>query len=391
MINMKKLILGGLILVLMSGMAAADEVFAPDPALAAYGTRPLGMGGAFVALADDTNAIFTNPAGLAGLGEWSLTSMSTQLLQKVDYKLIGGTYRLEKGSVGLGYIGTSAPCGYVADDGGILTDEQISFDSAQMYLSYGVNLSDIMYTEEDMGNVSVGTSLKFLSRGFTGIDGATASGMNLDIGCKIELEDSPFSLGAAMKNLGGALNWESGDTENIEGATKFGTAANVLEINDLKKTIPGELIAAFDIELLSGGKPMVFHLGAEYKPIQYLAVRLGLDQDPVSKSESSTNLTAGVGVEYEGFSFDYAFRQNADLQDYSNHSFSISYTPPLPGRYEKAKEDKDEKESTEVAGADEEEKPEEWTTKNKSDKKKKKSPASDMYELPEEYRNIFSY
>lgn len=36
------------------------------------GVRPLGMGGAFTAIADDSNAIFYNPAGLGRLNTWSL-------------------------------------------------------------------------------------------------------------------------------------------------------------------------------------------------------------------------------------------------------------------------------------------------------------------------------
>lgn len=35
-----------------------------------YGTRPLGMGNAYVAVADDYNSLFYNPAGLARLKEW---------------------------------------------------------------------------------------------------------------------------------------------------------------------------------------------------------------------------------------------------------------------------------------------------------------------------------
>ena len=108
---MKRLILVSLVLVLMGGIAVAEEVTsAPDPAGTAYGARPLGMGGAFVSLADDTNAVFMNPAGLSSLGDWSITSMSTQLLQKVDYIMAGGTYRVGPGNLGFGYIGTNAPC-----------------------------------------------------------------------------------------------------------------------------------------------------------------------------------------------------------------------------------------------------------------------------------------
>ena len=37
-----------------------------------YGMRPLGMGNAYVAIADDFNAVFYNPAGLARLNDWYL-------------------------------------------------------------------------------------------------------------------------------------------------------------------------------------------------------------------------------------------------------------------------------------------------------------------------------
>ena len=44
-----------------------------------YGVRPLGMGNAFVAVADDFNALFYNPAGLARLSTWSLEIINPTL------------------------------------------------------------------------------------------------------------------------------------------------------------------------------------------------------------------------------------------------------------------------------------------------------------------------
>ena len=51
---MKKLIL--CILIVTSILISQDQLF--------VGTRPLGMGGAFIAVADDGNTITWNPAGL---------------------------------------------------------------------------------------------------------------------------------------------------------------------------------------------------------------------------------------------------------------------------------------------------------------------------------------
>jgi len=361
---MKRLVLVGLILVLMGGMAVAEEGVAssPDPAGAAYGARPLGMGGAFVSLADDTNAVFTNPAGLASLGDWSITSMSTQLLQKVDYIMAGGTYRIGPGNLGLGYIGTSAPCGYEYDDlGNPVSDTPISYDSNMILLSYGVNMNSMMKTPKGMGDFSIGGTVKALSSGFTGIEGATATGFGLDLGVKIGGDDSTMSYGAVIKNIGGTMSWASGAEEALESSSKLGVTAKLCGENGLTKMVPGELVGSLDLELLSDGKPMVFHVGTEYKPMDMLALRLGLDQDPISESETANNITAGVGIELSGFRFDYAYKMNSESAELSNHYFSLSYSPEIT-KSEKADSD-DEK-----------------VAEKKGNKK-----SSDIYEIPEEY------
>ena len=63
-----------------------------------YGLRPLGMGNAFVAVVDDFNALFYNPAGLARLKEWDgefinprfVWSAKTQKIFPEIQDLVGG-------------------------------------------------------------------------------------------------------------------------------------------------------------------------------------------------------------------------------------------------------------------------------------------------------------
>ena len=376
---MKKLIIGSLILILFGSvaMASSDTPSAPDPSLAAYGARPLGMGGAFVAVADDANAIFSNPAGLSTISEWSLTSMSTQLLQKVDYTLVGGTYRIGPGTLGIGYIGTSSTAGYKYNEYGTQeSSSPIAYTSSLILISYGLDLSKAMDMGSEMGMLAVGATAKMISKGFSDIDDASASGMDLDLGLTFRPNDSPFSLGAAIKNLadGSSVTWKSGSKENLERSLKAGASAKLSGEGGLYKLVPGDLFGSIDIELRGDGKPMVFHVGSEYKPIKYLAIRLGVDQDPVSEGKTSTSLTAGVGVEYLGFNFDYAYRVNPDASELSNHYFSLSYAPEaLNGT-----KDADKKEAK-------------LTKENKETKKEKKSSKDDIYQLPEEYQNISIY
>jgi hypothetical protein len=60
---MKRAILAAGVAILLAGTAGANFLEVE------VGARPMGMGGAFVAVADDVTALHWNPAGLAGLGD----------------------------------------------------------------------------------------------------------------------------------------------------------------------------------------------------------------------------------------------------------------------------------------------------------------------------------
>ena len=60
---MKK-ILSYLLTALFVFAAMLQTVAASEPQVFIRGIRPLGMGGAFTAIADDQNAVFYNPSGI---------------------------------------------------------------------------------------------------------------------------------------------------------------------------------------------------------------------------------------------------------------------------------------------------------------------------------------
>ena len=66
---MKRFLLFSLLVSFLS--AQYDQLF--------VGTRPMSMGGAFIAVADDANAITWNPAGLPGLRRTEFTSTYADL------------------------------------------------------------------------------------------------------------------------------------------------------------------------------------------------------------------------------------------------------------------------------------------------------------------------
>jgi len=70
-----------------------------------YGARPMGMGGAFVALADDANAVLWNPAGLVRLESSQLTGMYARQMGLIPYGFIGFAQPVSyRSSLGAGVI-----------------------------------------------------------------------------------------------------------------------------------------------------------------------------------------------------------------------------------------------------------------------------------------------
>ncbi len=74
------------------------------------GARPMAMGGAFTAVADDANALFWNPAGLAMTRNYDANITFMNVLQSADYTCGGLTIPLGPrfgAGAAIGYLGTT--------------------------------------------------------------------------------------------------------------------------------------------------------------------------------------------------------------------------------------------------------------------------------------------
>jgi hypothetical protein len=59
-----------------------------------------------------------------------------------------------------------------------------------------------------------------------------------------------------------------------------------------------------------------------------ITLRLGQDQEMSGFNETTTNLTAGVGLNWKGFTFDFAYHGNSDLPENTSSYFSLGYAVP---------------------------------------------------------------
>ena len=160
------------------------------------GTRALALGGAFVAVADDTSAGFWNPAGVAYLNGYHLGGMYVVGgrfgISDIKYQALsllarpGQTGRLSPLGVGITWINhTVSGIPYTGDgDGGTFSDDQSLF-LVSVALPFPVG---------EAWGVSVGANLKYYRHTLlTGV----GSGVGLDVGILLDgsIGDTPISLG----------------------------------------------------------------------------------------------------------------------------------------------------------------------------------------------------
>lgn len=351
-------------LILGSWSFSLAQAVAPDITRLTVGARILGMGKAFVGLADDVGSIYTNPAGLGNFtDEWQISSMSGTFMEDFSYLSFAGVYPTKFGNWAFGYANSSIAGGYAtrikpgteADPvyEPDLSQPVISNSNNVILLSYGNRLVHPKLPDETM----IGVNVKLFSANLSGdgIGNGSASGKELDFG--LLFKPKPWlSVGTTVQNLlseamGGKLVYASGHTETYPAIWENGVAINVLGKNDALRTIGDQQLKfLFDIDYYPerANFPMIYHTGLEWLPINMLAVRMGIDQDAAGNGSgtglgTNSNLTAGVGIKNSGFAFDYAFHQFAGAPGISNNFFSLSYQQPILSQKKSSFEERIEK------------------------------------------------
>jgi hypothetical protein len=122
-------------------------------------------------------------------------------------------------------------------------------------------------------------------------------------------------MGATIQNINGSVTYKDGVVENIDYNITAGVSYKVLD---------GRSYLNFDISKISV-EPLLMHLGLEWRANDLLALRGGLTQTPKSGSDTYLNLTAGMGLVYNGITFDYALYKQGDPSGATSHYLSLGY------------------------------------------------------------------
>lgn len=270
------------------------------------GCRPGAMGGAFVGLADDVNALFWNPAGLTSIRKSELSAMQNFSFGGVNNVTAGYARKLGKLTAGLSLQGVFAE---IERRSGPSEEPEERFYSGGMAvgLSGGYEL---------MKWISVGGTVKYIYQNY---DQYEVNGLAVDLGGMIRLLGGRIRAGAALQNLG----WTDGELESEKKLPTSLRAGGAISLDDGKLNLSAEANMPFY------GDPSV-RVGLERWIHQVLALRVGYNLGFDSAAENpSSGLTAGVGLKAYGtqplenvnFQFDYAYIPDRRFGDSHRISF----------------------------------------------------------------------
>jgi hypothetical protein len=152
------------------------------------GARPLGMGGAFVAVADDANASMHNPAGLGYMTAPEASFTRVRMFSGVvNYNYAGIVLPLgSAGSLGASF-------GMLSEESDIYSERSVAFSYSKRVLAFslGANLK-MLNTSFDRDNLWVTDNPYFAE--------SSASGFTLDLGVLVR-PVAGLSVGLSGENL----------------------------------------------------------------------------------------------------------------------------------------------------------------------------------------------
>lgn len=282
------------------------------------GARALGMGSAFVAVADDVTAGYWNPAGVTDAQARSVQLMHAETFgDVVNYDTGAYVHPLDGGAA------LAVTVVRLAVDDIPFTDfdedeERIYYDEARitlesdsetaMLVSYGRRISD---------RLRVGGNLKLITKSIADF---TCYGAGFDLGAKFDVWDGT-TLGANIQDVTTTfLSWDTKERELIMPTAKLGIAQRF----DLP-SMGGVLILAADADFRFENRALAdqYHAGSISADTHYGAEFVYREKVGVRGGLAMGQLTAGAGLSLAGFTVDYAFGKHEYLD--SSHRVSASY------------------------------------------------------------------
>ncbi|MFC1616718.1 PorV/PorQ family protein [Candidatus Margulisiibacteriota bacterium] len=310
---MKKIYLALIILLI-----TATNCFSSDNAGAfienTIGARPAGMGSAFCAITGDTNSIYWNPAGLAAVQNQEI-GFSSYNAYETRFLCLEGIMPLKDFIFGIGFIGAGTDgAKYMAYNNTTgrwdETGSTFGYNGSAIFLSLAKKLTQDFY---------LGVNTKIIKEDMAA---NKAYGFGADLGMLYQIEN--ISLGLNFQNIiSPQMQWNtaSKNVDSIPANIKTGLGIKLFD---------EKLLIATDLNLTKN-RPVGISAGCEFKPINAIAFRLGIQTDThklenIFKQLSRIEgLSLGLGLNLNPFTFDLSYN-TADINEIdASYRISIGY------------------------------------------------------------------
>lgn len=266
------------------------------------GARAPGMGGAFAGVADDSTAIFWNPAGLNRLESKSLSLMHAMWFEDIAYDWVSYAQKVKNlGTFGIGVQYLSYGSIKQTDNTGL---DVGSFSPSDVAVS--------LSCAREVVGIGLGMNIKYISSQITN----TARAYAVDFGAMYPLLENKLWLGAAVQNFGTKMKFIDEEDPlplNIKIGGAYALRPNWKAALDINAPVNGALNLGIGTEY-----------GYKINGIISAAGRIGYNT--TAKDTGGLNgICAGVGFTYLSYGIDYAFVPYGDLGNTQRISLIVKF------------------------------------------------------------------
>jgi len=300
------------------------------------GSKAVGMGSAFVAVANDATALYWNPAGISRLPGNETVFIHSEWIADINYDFIGSVFALGNlGALGISFISLSTDEMKVRTvDKPEGTGEKFGVSDLAMGVAYARNLTE---------RFSIGFNGKYIRQKIWHM---SATGFAIDIGTLFTTPFAGMKIGMSISNFGGKMQMLGKDTyvnydlaPDQEGSNdripanlqtdrfslpllfRVGLALDVLKFRSSK------VIMAVDAAHPNDNTEYV-NIGVEYSSNDWLFLRAGFKN--LLMLDGEEGLTLGGGIRYNlsrnvSLRIDYSYQDFGRLTNAQNFSLTLGY------------------------------------------------------------------
>jgi len=306
--------------------------------------RAMGMGGSFVAVADDIYTVNYNPAGTGQLyipeaSAMYLTGFEDSKLQFLGFGMplpVIGLAGVEKAGMAASAVFSQAgkfTYRPIADDGSVTSVDMDAETTKVLSISYG---EKVYAGEMKIDNYTaklenyLGFTAKYISSELLGA--YTASALAFDAGYLVREPNLGLTFGASVSNYGKGVKYLN-ETSPMPVIGRFGLSYEKPTFMDQSVLVAVEYDSYLNEALKSG------RVGLEYKFQKLFSFRTGY-----KLWEDNKGLTLGLGVHHQGFALDFAMSLASAIFNTSQVSFSYKFTGWRVSEYKKDTQYRDQEE-----------------------------------------------